>query len=113
MFEPVGTRSEQITAIGDELRILSEGFRTWITWSDSMNACFLRCLLMNPLTESIAGAALDAKTAVRIGRSGGRCSRRFRSRWHACALTSRGSRQNRQRTVPVATASQDSRKGSE
>lgn len=63
-FEATGTSSERLTAVRDELRVLSEGFRDL----DHVLKQYERLLpslgANDPLTESIAGAAHDARAAV-------------------------------------------------
>jgi hypothetical protein len=63
-FEPSGTPSEQLFAARDELRVLSEGFRDL----DHVLRLYERLLPAlgadDPLAESIAGAAHDARAAV-------------------------------------------------
>lgn len=63
-FEPSGTPNEQLSAARDELRVLSEGFRDL----DHVLKQYERLLpslgANDPLTESIAGAASDARAAV-------------------------------------------------
>src|SRR5687768_11888328 len=62
--EPSGTPSERLTAVRDELRVLSEGFRDL----DHVLKQYERLLPSigadDPLAESIAGAAHDARAAV-------------------------------------------------
>jgi PAS domain S-box-containing protein len=63
-FEPAGTSSERLSAVRDELRVLSEGFRDL----DHVLRQYERLLPSlgadDPLTDSIAGAAHDARAAV-------------------------------------------------
>ena len=63
-FEPSGTPSERLSAVRDELRVLSEGFRDL----DHVLKQYERLLPSlgadDPLAESIAGAAHDARAAV-------------------------------------------------
>ena len=63
-FEPSGSSSERMSALRDELRVLSEGFRDL----DHVLKQYERLLPSlgadDPLTESIAGAAHDARAAV-------------------------------------------------
>jgi PAS domain S-box-containing protein len=63
-FEAEGTTGERLTAVRDELRVLSEGFRDL----DHVLRQYERLLPAlgadDPLTESIAGAAHDARAAV-------------------------------------------------
>ena len=63
-FEPSGTPDEQLFAARDELRVLSEGFRDL----DHVLRLYERLLPAlgadDPLAESIAGAAHDARAAV-------------------------------------------------
>lgn len=63
-FEPSGTPNEQLSAARDELRVLSEGFRDL----DHVLRLYERLLPAlgadDPLAESIAGAAHDARAAV-------------------------------------------------
>lgn len=63
-FETSGTSSERLSAVRDELRVLSEGFRDL----DHVLKQYERLLPSlgadDPLTESIAGAAHDARVAV-------------------------------------------------
>jgi hypothetical protein len=63
-FEPSGTPDEQLSAAREELRVLSEGFRDL----DHVLKQYERLLpslgANDPLTESIAGAANDARAAV-------------------------------------------------
>ena len=63
-FEPSGTPDEQLYAARDELRVLSEGFRDL----DHVLRQYERLLPAlgadDPLAESIAGAAHDARAAV-------------------------------------------------
>jgi hypothetical protein len=63
-FEAAGTPDERLTAVRDELRVLSEGFRDL----DHVLRQYERLLPSlgadNPLAESIAGAAHDARAAV-------------------------------------------------
>ena len=62
--EPSGTPSERLSAVRDELRVLSEGFRDL----DHVLKQYERLLPSlgadDPLAESIAGAAHDARAAV-------------------------------------------------
>lgn len=63
-YEPSGTRGERLSAVHDELRLLSEGFRDL----DHVLRQYERLLPSlgadDPLAESIAGAAYDARAAV-------------------------------------------------
>ena len=63
-FETSGTSNERLSAVRDELRVLSEGFRDL----DHVLKQYERLLPAlgadDPLTESIAGAAHDARAAV-------------------------------------------------
>jgi hypothetical protein len=63
-FEPAGTQSERLSAVRDELRVLSEGFRDL----DHVLRQYERLLPSlgagDPLTESIAGVANDTRAAV-------------------------------------------------
>jgi hypothetical protein len=63
-FEAAGTPGERLTAVRDELRVLSEGFRDL----DHVLRQYERLLPSlgadDPLAESIAGAAHDARAAV-------------------------------------------------
>jgi hypothetical protein len=63
-FEAAGTPGERLSAVRDELRVLSEGFRDL----DHVLRQYERLLPAlgadDPLTESIAGAAHDARAAV-------------------------------------------------
>lgn len=63
-FEPSGSPSERLSAVRDELRVLSEGFRDL----DHVLKQYERLLPSlgadDPLAESIAGAAHDARAAV-------------------------------------------------
>ena len=63
-FETSGTSSERLSAVRDELRVLSEGFRDL----DHVLRQYERLLPAlgadDPLAESIAGAAHDARAAV-------------------------------------------------
>jgi hypothetical protein len=63
-FEPAGTESDRLSAVRDELRVLSEGFRDL----DHVLRQYERLLPSlgadDPLTESIAGVANDTRTAV-------------------------------------------------
>ena len=63
-YEPSGTPAERYLAVRDELRVLSEGFRDL----DHVLRQYERLLPSlgadDPLTESIAGAADDARAAV-------------------------------------------------
>ena len=63
-MESAGTPSERHSAVRDELRVLSEGFRDL----DHVLKQYERLLpslgANDPLTESIAGAAHDARAAV-------------------------------------------------
>ena len=63
-FEPSGSTDERMSAVRDELRVLSEGFRDL----DHVLKQYERLLPSlgadDPLTESIAGAAHDARAAV-------------------------------------------------
>jgi hypothetical protein len=63
-FEPTGSPSERLSAVRDELRVLSEGFRDL----DHVLKQYERLLPSlgadDPLAESIAGAAHDARAAV-------------------------------------------------
>lgn len=63
-IESAGTPSERLSAVGEELRVLSEGFRDL----DHVMKQYERLLpalgANDPLTESIAGAAHDARAAV-------------------------------------------------
>jgi len=62
-FEPAGSRNERLSQVGEELRVLSEGFRDL----DHVMRQFERLLPSlsadDPLTESIAGVAADARAA--------------------------------------------------
>lgn len=67
-YEPAGTPGERLSAARDELRVLSEGFRDL----DHVLKQYERLLLSlgadDPLSESIAGAAHDARaTAAAVG----------------------------------------------
>ena len=64
MFEPVGTRGEQISEMGDELRVLSEGFRDLDHVVRQYERLLPSLSADDPLTEAIAGAAHDARAAV-------------------------------------------------
>jgi PAS domain-containing protein len=64
MFEPAGTRSEQISAMGEELRVLSEGFRDLDHVVRQYERLLPSLSADDPLTEAIAGAAHDARAAV-------------------------------------------------
>ncbi len=63
-FEPSGSPDDRMSALHDELRVLSEGFRDL----DHVLKQYERLLPSlgadDPLTESIAGAAHDARAAV-------------------------------------------------
>ena len=63
-FEPAGTANERLSAVRDELRVLSEGFRDL----DHVLRQYERLLpslgASDPLTESIAGPVHDARAAV-------------------------------------------------
>ena len=63
-FEPAGTDSERLSAVREELRVLSEGFRDL----DHVLRQYERLLPSlgadDPLAESIAGVAHDARTAA-------------------------------------------------
>jgi hypothetical protein len=63
-FEPTGTPSERLSLVRDELRVLSEGFRDL----DHVLKQYERLLPLlgadDPLSESIAGAAHDARAAA-------------------------------------------------
>ncbi len=63
-FEPSGSPSERLSSVRDELRVLSEGFRDL----DHVLKQYERLLPSlgadDPLAESIAGAAHDARAAV-------------------------------------------------
>lgn len=63
-YEAAGTPGERLSAVRDELRVLSEGFRDL----DHVLRQYERLLPSlgadDPLTESIAGVAHDARTAV-------------------------------------------------
>ena len=63
-FEPTGTPSERLSGVRDELRVLSEGFRDL----DHVLKQYERLLPLlgadDPLSESIAGAAHDARAAA-------------------------------------------------
>ena len=63
-FEPSGSQSERLSSVRDELRVLSEGFRDL----DHVLKQYERLLPSlgadDPLAESIAGAAHDARAAV-------------------------------------------------
>ncbi len=63
-FEPSGSPTERLSAVRDELRVLSEGFRDL----DHVLKQYERLLPSlgadDPLAESIAGAAHDARAAV-------------------------------------------------
>lgn len=63
-FETAGTPGERLSAVREELRVLSEGFRDL----DHVLRQYERLLpslgANDPLTESIAGAAHDARAAV-------------------------------------------------
>jgi hypothetical protein len=63
-YEPVGTPGERLSAVRDELRVLSEGFRDL----DHVLRQYERLLPSlgadDPLTESIAGVASDTRAAV-------------------------------------------------
>jgi hypothetical protein len=63
-FEAAGTTGERLSAVRDELRVLSEGFRDL----DHVLRQYERLLPAlgadEPLTESVAGAAHDARAAV-------------------------------------------------
>ena len=62
-FEPAGTDSQRLSAVRDELRVLSEGFRDL----DHVLRQYERLLPAlgadDPLAEAIAGAAHDARAA--------------------------------------------------
>jgi PAS domain S-box-containing protein len=62
-FEPAGTDSQRLSAVRDELRVLSEGFRDL----DHVLRQYARLLPAlgadDPLAEAIAGAAHDARAA--------------------------------------------------
>jgi len=112
MFEPVGTRSEQITAIGEELRILSEGFRDLDHVVRQYERLLPSLSADDPLTESIAGAAYDARAAVTSVGVAALLEEiplaLARLRAHVQRLTTEPAE-----TDPVASAAQDSSKGSE
>ena len=63
-YEPAGTPGERLSAARDELRVLSEGFRDL----DHVLKQYERLLPSlgadDPLSESVAGAAHDARAAV-------------------------------------------------
>jgi hypothetical protein len=63
-FEAAGTPGERLSAVREELRVLSEGFRDL----DHVLRQYERLLPAlgadDPLTESIAGAAHDARAAI-------------------------------------------------
>jgi PAS domain-containing protein len=63
-FEPVGTTSERLAAMRDELRILSEGFRDLDHVIREFEKLLPSLSANDPLTESIAGTASDVRAAV-------------------------------------------------
>ena len=62
--ESAGTPSEKLTAVRDELRVLSEGFRDLDHVLKQYDRLLPSLGANDPLTESIAGAAHDARAAV-------------------------------------------------
>lgn len=63
-FEPSGTPDEQLFAARDELRVLSEGFRDLDHVLRQYEKLLPALGADDPLAESIAGAAHDARAAV-------------------------------------------------
>jgi hypothetical protein len=63
-FEPVGSPSERLSAMQDELRVLAEGFRDLDHVVRQYERLLPSLSADDPLTESIAGAAHDARAAV-------------------------------------------------
>ena len=62
--ESAGTPSEKLSAVRDELRVLSEGFRDLDHVLKQYDRLLPSLGANDPLTESIAGAAHDARAAV-------------------------------------------------
>ena len=62
--ESAGTPSEKLSAVRDELRVLSEGFRDLDHVLKQYDRLLPSLDANDPLTESIAGAAHDARAAV-------------------------------------------------
>lgn len=62
--ESAGSPSEKVSAVRDELRVLSEGFRDLDHVLKQYDRLLPSLGANDPLTESIAGAAHDARAAV-------------------------------------------------
>jgi PAS domain-containing protein len=112
MFEPVGTRSEQLSAMDEELRVLSEGFRDLDHVVRQYERLLPSLSADDPLTEAIAGAAHDARAAVTAVGVAALLEEiplaLARLRAHMQSLSAEPAE-----TDPVATSSQDSRPGSD
>jgi hypothetical protein len=63
-YEPSGTPSERLSAVRDELRVLSEGFRDLDHVLKQYERLLPSLSADDPLAESIAGAAHDVRAAV-------------------------------------------------
>jgi hypothetical protein len=63
-FETLGTPSEKLSAVRDEVRVLSEGFRDLDHVLKQYEKLLPSLSADDPLAESIAGAANDARAAV-------------------------------------------------
>jgi hypothetical protein len=63
-FETTGTPSERLSAVRDELRVLSEGFRDLDHVLKQYERLLPSLSADDPLAESIAGPAHDARAAV-------------------------------------------------
>ena len=62
-FEPAGSRNERLSQVGEELRVLSEGFRDLDHVMRQYERLLPSLSADDPLTESIAGVAADARAA--------------------------------------------------
>jgi hypothetical protein len=63
-FEPSGSRDERLSQVLEELRVLSEGFRDLDHVMRQYERILPSLSADDPLTESIAGVAADARAAV-------------------------------------------------
>jgi len=62
-FEPAGSRNERLSQVSEELRVLSEGFRDLDHVMRQYERLLPSLSADDPLTESIAGVAADARAA--------------------------------------------------
>jgi hypothetical protein len=87
--EPAGTESERLSAVRDELRVLSEGSATWTMCFASMSACSLHGA-DDPLPSQ--SRVWQTTRARQLPPGVSPSSKRFRERWRACVRICRTSR---------------------